>query len=57
MLSDMDKEFVKQVVQQLCENCGIQHDSTVAYNPRTNGLTERFKNYEKVSANMPKQIL
>ena len=42
MLSDMGKEFVAQVVQQLCENCGIQHDTTAAYNPRTNGLTERF---------------
>ena len=24
MLSDMGEEFVAQVVQQLCENCGIQ---------------------------------
>jgi hypothetical protein len=38
----MGKEFVAQVVQQLCENRGIQHDTTAAYNPRTNGLTERF---------------
>ncbi len=42
MLSEMGKEFVAQVVQQLCENCVIQHDTTAAYNPRTNGLTERF---------------
>jgi hypothetical protein len=30
MLSDMGKEFVAQVVQQLCENFGIQHDTTAA---------------------------
>ena len=38
----MGNEFVAQVVQQLCETCGIQHETTAAYNPRTNGLTERF---------------
>ena len=38
----MGNEFIAQVVQQLCNNCGIQTETTAAYNPRTNGLTERF---------------
>jgi hypothetical protein len=42
MLTDMGNEFVAKVVQHLCDNCGIQHETTAAYNPRTNGLTERF---------------
>ena len=42
MLTDMGNEFIAQVVQQLCNNCGIQTETTAAYNPRTNGLTERF---------------
>ena len=38
----MGNEFVSQVVQFLCNNCGIQTETTTAYNPRTNGLTEQF---------------
>jgi hypothetical protein len=38
----MGNEFFAKVVQHLCHNCGIQHEATAAYNPRTNGLTQRF---------------
>jgi hypothetical protein len=40
MSTDMGNEFVAKVVQHLCDNCGIQHETTAACNPRTNGLTE-----------------
>jgi hypothetical protein len=42
MYLDMGKKLVAQVVQKLCENYGKQHDTTAAYNPRINGLTDRF---------------
>ena len=41
-LTDMGNEFMAQVVQQLCYNRGMQTEISAAYNPRTNGLTERF---------------
>jgi transposase InsO family protein len=42
MLSDMGLEFNNEIVQKLCQRCQIKHETTAAYNPRTNGLTERF---------------
>jgi transposase InsO family protein len=38
----MGNEFVAEVDQELITSCGVEHDVTAAYNPRTNGLTERF---------------
>jgi transposase InsO family protein len=42
ILTDMGNEFVAKVVRHRCDNCGIHLETTAAYNPRTNGLTERF---------------
>jgi transposase InsO family protein len=42
ILIDMGNEFVAEVDQELITSCGVEHDVTAAYNPRTNGLTERF---------------
>lgn len=41
ILSDQGTEFQKHV-DQLANVCGVEHQVTAAYNPRTNGLTERF---------------
>ena len=40
VLTDQGGEF-KGALQQLLDTCGIQHRSTSAYHPETNGLTER----------------
>ena len=42
MLSDQGTEFLNEVVENLCNGFGIDRRVTSAYNPRTNGLTERF---------------
>lgn len=42
ILSDQGTEFVNQVVEHLTRTLGIVHRVTSAYNPRTNGQTERF---------------
>jgi hypothetical protein len=42
LLSDQGKEFCNSVVSQLNRSCGIEHQTTTPYHPRTNGLTERF---------------
>ena len=42
MLSDQGTEFLNETVEQLCKGFGIDRRVTSAYNPRTNGLTERF---------------
>ncbi len=42
MGSDKGKEFVKQLVAQLCNACGIEHKVTSAYHPQANGHTEKF---------------
>ena len=42
MLSDQGSEFLNEVVESLCTGFGINRRVTSAYNPRTNGLTERF---------------
>ena len=41
-LSDQGKELNNSVVDKLLKLTGIEHKVTSAYNPRTNGLTERF---------------
>ena len=42
MLSDQGTEFLNEVVESLCRGFGVERRVTSAYNPRTNGLTERF---------------
>ena len=42
MGSDKGKEFVNQLVTQLCNACGIEHKVTSAYHPQANGHTEKF---------------
>ena len=42
ILSDQGTEFNNAVVDKLLKLSGIEHKVTSAYNPRTNGLTERF---------------
>jgi hypothetical protein len=42
ILSDQGSEFLNKVVEKLTRAFGIVHRVTSAYNPRTNGLTERF---------------
>ena len=41
ILSDMGTEFNNKVVDALIKNVGADHRVTSAYNPRTNGQTER----------------
>ncbi|CAF1154641.1 unnamed protein product, partial [Brachionus calyciflorus] len=40
--SDQGKEFLNQIMKELKNNLGFEHIVTSAYNPRTNGKTERF---------------
>ena len=42
ILSDQGTEFYNSVVDTLLKLTGIEHKVTSAYNPRTNGSTERF---------------
>lgn len=43
LLSDQGTEFVNEVITKLRTRVGFEHKVTSAYNPRTNGLTERSK--------------
>ena len=42
ILSDQGKEFLNSVVDSMLKQSGVEHIVTAAYNPRTNGHTERF---------------
>ena len=42
LLSDQGREFCNSVVNQFLVKIGVDHKVTSAYNPRTNGETERF---------------
>jgi hypothetical protein len=42
ILSDQGTEFLNKVVEKLTRAFGVVHRVTSSYNPRTNGLTERF---------------
>lgn len=42
ILSDRGKEFVNKLIDGLCDRLKINRRITSAYNPRSNGLTERF---------------
>jgi len=42
ILSDQGTEFNNQLLKKLTTNIGVEHRVTSAYNPRTNGQTERF---------------
>ena len=42
LLSDQGKEFCNQIMEELKKSVGFNHITTSAYNPRTNGITERF---------------
>ena len=42
LLSDQGKEFCNILLAQLKNAIGFKHITTSAYNPRTNGITERF---------------
>ena len=60
ILSDQGTEFCNKVVDKLSKRCGIEHVTTAAYHPRTNGLTERFNKtlvlaLSKHAADDPKQ--
>ena len=40
--SDRGVQFTSAVWQVLCKRLGIQHNTTTAYHPQSNGLVERF---------------
>ena len=42
ILSDQGSEFINDIIDGMCNNIGIPHKITSAYNPRTNGKVERF---------------
>ncbi|CAF1144907.1 unnamed protein product, partial [Brachionus calyciflorus] len=42
LLSDQGRVFCNQILDKLKNNIGFLHITTSAYNPRTNGITERF---------------
>ena len=42
ILTDQGREFCNSVVENLISNIGVEHKVTSAYNPRTDGQTERF---------------
>jgi hypothetical protein len=42
LLSDQGKEFLNQLIQQICDLFGTTRRVTTPYHPQTNGLTERF---------------
>lgn len=42
LLSDQGRNFLSQVVKEVCNMFEIQKINTTAYHPQTNGLTERF---------------
>jgi hypothetical protein len=42
LLSDQGKEFLNKKIDALLARTGVERTTTSAYNPRTNGLTERF---------------
>jgi len=49
LLSDQGKEFLNQIIENLSKIAGIERRVTSPYNPRTNGLTEKF-NHTLVNA-------
>ena len=42
ILSDRGREFNNEIVNTMLKNIGVEHRVTSAYNPRSNGLTERM---------------
>jgi hypothetical protein len=42
LISDRGKEFLNDLVDELCEKLAINRRVTSAYNPRCNGMTERL---------------
>lgn len=42
LIWDQGKEFLKQIVEQLCKAIGMERKVPSGYHPRTKGLTERF---------------
>ena len=65
IISDQGKEFVNTVIKHLAKIVGVEHKITSPYNPRANGLTERFnltlvvslkKHAEKDPANWDKWL-
>ena len=42
ILLEQGREFVNDIIAKLKKNMGFEHTITSAYNPRTNGLTERL---------------
>ena len=60
LLSDQGKEFCNQILEKLKNNVGFEHIVTSAYNPRTNGMTERLnqtiiESLRKHSENNPEE--
>ena len=41
ILTDRGTEFVNQIIKGFNKSIGVEHSLTAAYNPRTNGKTER----------------
>lgn len=46
--SDNGKEFVNQVLAAMINICGIDHRTISSYNPRANGVSERYVGLAKV---------
>ena len=42
ILTDQGTEFTNSLFEEMNKMIGVEHNVTAAYNPRTNGLTERF---------------
>jgi hypothetical protein len=42
LLSDRGKNFLSEIVKELCTNFQIKHHKSSAYRPQTNGMIERF---------------
>jgi transposase InsO family protein len=42
LLTDLGREWVNQLVDQLLKNAGVEHKTTSPFNPSVNGLCENF---------------
>ncbi len=52
LLSDNGAEFRNRLLQEICNQFGINHTFTVAYHPASNGLVERT-NRKKIGGTTP----
>lgn len=42
ILTDCGKEFTNKIIKQMLSNVGVESKTTAAYNPRCNGMSEKF---------------